>query len=428
LLEIDTKSSPEYSSLQLCPEDMTEAKTGQMEQSARKKLVKQAWFFLVYLLGVILLTIVIDRLVVSRFCQKQFDDGLIFKPFTQIQFKTIEYEYDVYVNNFGFRDIYGRKKLPYAPVRIMAIGDSFTYGWGVKIEDSWPKVLEKILNEQGLDVEVDDLGKPGAGPEEYAEIAEKAIPVLKPNLVIVGMLQGDDLAQASSKAEPEKAQKSFRQKLAGMLRAIYPYSSSAISCKFSKIIPSEDIHRAWKAQAVQTYRNFSSEQKARFNLLDEEVKRLFVSGELNPAVIYIAITNPDYYLELENLESPKAREKIEEMANCLVRIKSVAEHYQADVMVVSIPHRVYVGSESDFNTPHRFGFNLDPQMLNSDAMDRAIQEACQKAGLEFRGFTPEFRSAAKTQNLFFQLDGHLNQSGHQLLGKMLAELVANSLN
>src|ERR1017187_8033553 len=50
--------------------------------------------------------------------------------------------------------------------RVLAIGDSFTYGWGVDGEDSWPKVMERALRRGGLDIEGANLGAPGGGPRE----------------------------------------------------------------------------------------------------------------------------------------------------------------------------------------------------------------------------------------------------------------------
>lgn len=399
-----------------------------MESKRKWKFSKRALFFLFYLFGLFLLSLALDQFLISQFSVKQYNDGLIFKPFTRVQFQTIEYQYQVYVNQFGFRDVSKLRKLPYAPIRIMTIGDSFTYGWGVEIDQSWPKILEKLLNEQGLKVEVDNLGKPGAGPKEYAEIAEKAIPVLKPDLVIVGMLQGDDLAQAklnqteSPELESESQPKTWRHFLAGLIRRIYPYSSSLITKKMSPVITSERIHQAWRVQAEQTYLRFSPAQKVWFNFLDEEIKRLFFIGEFNPAVIHIAITNPDYFFELEDLESAKTREHIQAMADCLARIKMVADHYNAKMMVVSVPHRIYV-SEPDFNTPKRFGFKLDEKMLISNSMDRAIEMACQKNNLKFFKFTVEFRQATKNSRLFFALDGHLNPLGHEFFAQLLAPIV-----
>ncbi len=381
---------------------------------------KKILFFLVYLLGLFGAIIALDRLVIAHFADKQYDDGMVLPPFTRIQIKTIEYSYQVYVNNFGFRDSESNaEKSP--QYRILAIGDSFTYGWGVEIGQTWPKVLEKILNDQGRKIEVDDLGKPGAGPRDYADIAEKAIPVLKPDLVIIGMLQGDDLAQAQpgEASAPEPGNRTVRHILARCLRRTFPYTSSLIAKKFMPVIPSRELHNAWKKQAAQTLAQFNPEQKARFQALDYQIKEWFAAGELNPAVIYIAVSNPDYFLELEDLASAKTREHIAEMAKQLDRIKKVADQNGARVIVVSVPQRVYI-SPADFETPIRFGFNLDPKMLSSDAMDQAIKMAADQAGLEFWQVTPQFRSASKTSHLFFPLDGHFNPQGHALFAELLA--------
>ena len=78
---------------------------------------------------------------------------------------------------------------------MLAIGDSFTFGWGVSLEESWPKVLEATLRQAGVAVEVANLGFPGGSPVDYANIATRAVPALQPDLVLVAVLQGDDLGQ-----------------------------------------------------------------------------------------------------------------------------------------------------------------------------------------------------------------------------------------
>src|ERR1035441_7805937 len=103
---------------------------------------------------------------------------------------------------------------------VLAIGDSFTYGWGVDGEDSWPKVMERELRQGGLDIEVANLGMPGAGPREYAALAERAIPLLRPDLIVVGMLQADDLFQAAE--SPAERQAPASERLLRAFRALYP--------------------------------------------------------------------------------------------------------------------------------------------------------------------------------------------------------------
>ena len=91
-------------------------------------------------------------------------------------------------------------------MRILAIGDSFTYGWGVDIEYTWPFLLEKKLSGQYKDkrVEVINLGVGGAVPSEYSEIAEEYILLYKPDFVIVGFVEGNDFAQITTSVEKGK--------------------------------------------------------------------------------------------------------------------------------------------------------------------------------------------------------------------------------
>lgn len=124
-------------------------------------------------------------------------DGITFPPHSTYTYKTLEFNHTVIINSLGFRDCeFAENKN--AKIRIVCIGDSFTFGWGVELSESWPKVLEANLRGESYDVEVLNLGQPGASPIEYERIAQKAIPLLHPDLVIVGILQIDDLQPTES--------------------------------------------------------------------------------------------------------------------------------------------------------------------------------------------------------------------------------------
>src|SRR5512134_166244 len=68
---------------------------------------------------------------------------------------------DPSINADGFRD----REFPVergAAARIVALGDSVTFGWGVPAEDAWPKQLERLLAaDGGPDPEVLNLGVGG---------------------------------------------------------------------------------------------------------------------------------------------------------------------------------------------------------------------------------------------------------------------------
>ena len=72
---------------------------------------------------------------------------------------------------------------------ILCFGDSFTYGWGVEPQNTYPAQLEKMLNESNLDnkrFKVFNLGIPGSNSSQilkyFKQILEK---YKKPDLVIV---------------------------------------------------------------------------------------------------------------------------------------------------------------------------------------------------------------------------------------------------
>jgi lysophospholipase L1-like esterase len=72
-------------------------------------------------------------------------------------------------NADGFRDrLYARPKRP-GTFRIVVLGDSVAFGWGVPAEDTFPKVLEASLAHLAPGIEVLNLGVTGYNP--YTEAA-----------------------------------------------------------------------------------------------------------------------------------------------------------------------------------------------------------------------------------------------------------------
>lgn len=118
-----------------------------------------------------LATIAVDHAVGLFSTLPQINPGLIFRPHSEASYQTTEFSFTASINELGFRD---REFSLAKPVdyRVIAIGDSFTYGWGVGLEQSWPKVLEQNLRNTGLRVEIANLGFPGGSPVTYAERVE----------------------------------------------------------------------------------------------------------------------------------------------------------------------------------------------------------------------------------------------------------------
>lgn len=359
---------------------------------------------------------------------------LIFPPNAEQHYASVDFDYTVHVNSLGIRD----REIPKEPskaYRIVAIGDSYTYGWGVAIEQTWLRLVERQLQEAGLDVETVNLGKPGAGPPFYAELAERAIPLLRPNLVLVAMLQGNDLA-GSGPEGLDKAGKALGEKA----RLLYPNMvrllrdwrlSRDYAVRTQEMMPPEkssaEDNRLGAANTAKSFLDkMTPEQRARFDAFDEAVKQAYLDGKLNPYMIDLAMQNAEFYTVTLDPENPWSRECIQRMAGQLERIKRVAEAYDARVIVLSIPDGPYV-NEHALKNVRRVGYNVPDDLIESDGPDRGIQLASEQAGLPFFQVTQAFKDRRGDPGLYFELDGHLTPAGHRLYADSLAPILLKEI-
>jgi lysophospholipase L1-like esterase len=346
--------------------------------------------------------------------------GLVFPPRQRITYRTPEFAYEVETNSLGFRDREFSTTRSSAS-RIVALGDSFTYGWGVAAGESWPKRLEENLG--STSVEIANLGVPGAGPADYAHIAQRAIAVLQPDMVVVGVLQGDDLAQLaeydSTKCalHPEESWRSYlRHKFPNLSQLIKPREAPGRLTS---------VTTEWQHQVKTILDRASEQDRKRFEGLDTRLRNAFRRGELNPPVLAASFGHPSYFMETM-VPGPRRQLLIDNMASCLTKIKRLAEVRGAEVVVVAVPFGAYV-AKRNFEIRRKLGFQLDESALTSGEMDEAIRLAASQAGLVFISVTAQFRATRPEPPLFFEFDGHLTAQGHRLLADSIVGAIRERL-
>ena len=90
-----------------------------------------------------------------------------------------------------------RRAEPFPPkkndvFRIMLVGDSLTYGYGVEEENTYGRIIERILSEE-YHFEVFNLGICGFQSSDIAKIVLEFAPILKPDLFVYGISLNDFL-------------------------------------------------------------------------------------------------------------------------------------------------------------------------------------------------------------------------------------------
>ena len=123
-------------------------------------------------------------------------------------------------NGFGYRDA-ERSPVP-APgtVRVLALGDSVTFGMGVAQDQTFPRQTERLLSAaRGGPVEVLNMGMPGYNTlHELAQLRELGLR-LQPKAVVVGFLYNDielSSAQKGAAVVAEQKQSLLRSAKSGL--------------------------------------------------------------------------------------------------------------------------------------------------------------------------------------------------------------------
>lgn|GEM_PF-6631102 len=124
----------------------------------------------------------------------QARSGPIFlKPRYQGVLQEYEFRIPFQLNNEGFRDYDFSSVKNQGVTRIVVLGDSFVFGWGVSQENTFAKTLERKLNSSGAKkFEVLNFGIYGLGGISEFQVLKQAAIRYRPDLVVV-MVQSSDL-------------------------------------------------------------------------------------------------------------------------------------------------------------------------------------------------------------------------------------------
>ncbi|MFH1313260.1 MAG: GDSL-type esterase/lipase family protein [Candidatus Eisenbacteria bacterium] len=109
----------------------------------------------------------------------------------------------VVTNSLGLRDFRPPHKSD-GTEQILILGDSFTFGYGVALEQSYPGALEQLLNEASTtsEYEVINAGVPGYDTVDELELLKTIIEHYSPKWIVVGLHPGDFLSREEVEKRP----------------------------------------------------------------------------------------------------------------------------------------------------------------------------------------------------------------------------------
>jgi hypothetical protein len=293
-----------------------------------------------------------------------------------------EWSVEYRINQDGLRDESPHRQtiLP-DTTRMLILGDSFTFGWGVDYPKIWPVVMENELLSRGHKVDIIKAGRPGACAESELRFLKLALPKYRPNIVVIGF-------------EPAELARNLYMTEKTAQQAHDPQSQSA----------SELSKSTWTSfrEFIQSYHTL---------LL---VKRFVPMDRL---ILYYHGTFPDTYCRIP-LPSIVERQ-IDATKELFAQLSDYCRDHGAKLVVVSIPRRFQL-TAAVLGKP---GPNLD-----IDVLDKVFSEFAAKHGFEWiptlHGLANQQRATG--QHMFFPMDGHLNENGNVAVGRYVAKHFAEA--
>jgi lysophospholipase L1-like esterase len=385
--------------------------------------------FSVAIIGILFAALVlIDRVIGIIFFQKEtnqalINEGLIFEPNSKARYKTDEFDYNAEINNLGLRDIEINidKKNKF---RILCFGDSFTFGWGVKAENSWPKKLEKFLKMKGYKyIEVINCGRGDQYTSGYRKYIEKVVPFLKPDLVLVGVTQGDDLAQIYENDFLLKTRKIsiysiFNRVIASFLNFLNKSFHNILIISKYNSNKELDIASNWKNSSLNMIYNFDNHQKLIYDSIYYSVKERFESGNLNAGLLHVYVDLPEMFLIFNDPLNTKTLYSINEMKKDVTGMKMICSKNNSKLIFINLPISDFTG-HNVIRTPTMDVINK--YLYKNNNIDSIYKSVALFSNIPYYELTDRFKKLTDKSAYYYKYDGHPNEKGYEEIANGIGE-------
>lgn len=324
---------------------------------------------------------------------------LMTKNLTEI-YDTAEFTVTATMSAQGLRNRLVNPQKSAGTTRILVLGDSFTFGWGVGEKETWPALLEKKMREEGKSVEVVNAAAPGMTVDSETLACRIYKTWFKPDMIVLGVYVTDDLYQIAAEDELNRnllAQAHFRWPLLSRL------TKPVLMKSWHEGNPGETkvSSREWRRRAGANLSLFPEF----FQKFNPEVRGLYLGGKLNPSVISFADHAPNYLIAI--LDQDARNQAIGLYDKYLAKfIKRCGK--DLPVLAVVLPADELV-SEFYQNYRQEEGYLVDRQLLTLD-LETPLSQIFSKRGMRFISLISDFRND-ECLDCYYPWDMHLTAKG-----------------
>ncbi len=313
------------------------------------------------------------------------------------------------LNLYGFRDQDWQLEKQSTSDRMLFVGDSFVEGFMAEDNETIPAAFQTLAIDQGIDLEVMNLGIGANDIRRYFELIRDGVPLFRPDVLVL-VIYANDLPFPDY--EPHWLEKPLVPEYANPWT---PRAFHVVKALFS----SGTVARSWTSSpfpfvpAVPNPINPWSNEKAAATFrefVSPKIAEAMSLGRFNPFVV----NEFDRYKEVALESSP-----VEPHLRALL---AFTKQFSTRLLVAFIPKRVTISDayrvyESEFSSSDANESMLGPEYQIHPSL---LRDACSALEIPFADLTTILREAEnRGQRMYWNYDEHLNASGYAMVAKEL---------
>lgn len=311
-------------------------------------------------------------------------------------------------SELGIRDReFGKKKEN--EYRIVTLGDSYTMGVGLEVEDTFQRQLEVLLREGDGDKEVQviNCGVGAYAPWQERFLLQKVGFSLEPDLVILQLFPANDIEGAY--LEIDRVLAAFSPQMIQFIRSYIHYHQ--LPCFLDLWIwHHSEIYRKW-CRLTQGQGYFSDVLADLRFLPFADCKIPIPAVDRNP---FIEPCLRDWYPELEEAWALYAKS-----------IRGIQEDCQAyGIPLVAFVHGMNISLTPEFWETSNKNHPNTPYEMNKDI--RLTQELFAEFAIPYVDITAALMAQPHRENLFYIHEGHFSPEGAKVVASTLADFLLNN--
>jgi lysophospholipase L1-like esterase len=327
---------------------------------------------------------------------------------------TAEYRVTYEVNDHGMNDRPVEESVNRARIRIVALGDSNTFGQGVSQREAWPNVLEELLfGDDPAAGTVYNLGVIGYSLGQYLVRMRELQDVLKPQLVIIGFTMHNDLYDV---VPPGRGGFVLEPRLGRVYFDLDPAGRLVESQELvGRTVPSDQERRQPLSDRVKDvlrnsalYRRYRRSDLAMLVAAQLRLDESFLPG-VDTALKRSLSADDEYRWRLAG--------------RIIERIASEARAHGAKVMLVSNPH-----IPQAYDDLWASSFGTRPEQYDRWIGSERLAQICREAGIPFVDATPRFAEESRRQQrrFHYRRDRHPDREGHRIIAETVRAAIVES--